>query len=366
MLACAALPFTALARRANTTEARLQQLAEQQTDNKRVFGTVINVQCGSATWKAASGNLGVETSYFIASTTKLYVTAIIMRLRQEGKLQLDDPIANYLPAELMKGLHVYKDKEYSPAVTIRHLLSNTSGIPDYFETKHDGKTSLRTEVSMGKDQHWSFEDAVALSKIMKPGFTPGSKGKGLYSDTNFQLLGKIIELITGMSFTDAVQHIICEPLKLQHTYVYTDTADQKPFHLYYGRKELRIPKAMASFGADGGIVSTAGESMVFLKAFFSGSLFPSSYLKEMQQTWNPIFFPLRYGIGLAKFQLPRLFTMFHTYPALVGHSGLSGAFAYYCPDRDIWITGTVNQVKNPDISYRLMVKILDIVKTGSQ
>jgi CubicO group peptidase (beta-lactamase class C family) len=115
---------------------------------------------------------------------------------------------------------------------------------------------------------------------------------------------------------------------------------------------------MTSFGADGGIVSTAAESMQLLRAFFGGKLFPAACLTEMQLNWNAIFYPLKYGTGLAKFQLPAVFTMFRKYPALIGHSGLSGAFAYYVPDKDIWLTGTVNQVSHPDISYKLMVQIL--------
>jgi CubicO group peptidase (beta-lactamase class C family) len=114
---------------------------------------------------------------------------------------------------------------------------------------------------------------------------------------------------------------------------------------------------MCSFGADGGIVSTAEESMIFIKAFFNGQLFPKEYINEMK-IWNNIFFPLQYGVGLARFKLPRIFSAFKSYPELIGHSGLSGAFAFYCPAKEIYFTGTVNQISNPSISYKLMIKLL--------
>jgi len=116
--------------------------------------------------------------------------------------------------------------------------------------------------------------------------------------------------------------------------------------------------AMTSFGPDGGIVSTANESMIFLKAFFNGKLFPKEYLDEMKD-WNKIFFPLQYGIGIARFKLPRIFSPFKPVPKLIGHSGLSGAFAYYCPEKDIYLTGTVNQIHNAGLSYKLMIRILN-------
>ena len=115
---------------------------------------------------------------------------------------------------------------------------------------------------------------------------------------------------------------------------------------------------MASFGPDGGIVSTAEESMTFLKAFFAGTLFPARYLPELYQ-WNKIFFPLQYGVGLMRFQLPRFMSPFSPAPELLGHSGLSGAFAFYAPERSVYLTGTVNQIAQPGRSFRLLLRLLN-------
>jgi D-alanyl-D-alanine carboxypeptidase len=118
---------------------------------------------------------------------------------------------------------------------------------------------------------------------------------------------------------------------------------------------------MTAFGADGGIVSTSEETMVFLKAFFNGLFFPKSFLPELYK-WNILMFPLEYGVGIMKFQLPALLTMFRKMPALIGHSGLSGAYAFYIPEKDVFLAGTVNQINNPGTSYKMMLKIVSSIK----
>lgn len=95
----------------------------------------------------------------------------------------------------------------------------------------------------------------------------------------------------------------------------------------YGEQELRILQVMASVRLDGGIVSTSAESLVFIRAFMGGELFPRDYLEDMQR-WQSIFFPPKAGVGLLKFELPWIFRPFQKAHPLLGHSGISGAFAF--------------------------------------
>ena len=114
---------------AQTTEQqlKLQKILDKTVDNKLIYGATVNIIGEGVSWQGASGNLDVNSAYFIASITKLYTTALVMQLRAEGKLQLNDKISKYLPEEIMRGLHVYKGIDYSDSITIRHLLSQTSG-----------------------------------------------------------------------------------------------------------------------------------------------------------------------------------------------------------------------------------------------
>jgi CubicO group peptidase (beta-lactamase class C family) len=117
---------------------------------------------------------------------------------------------------------------------------------------------------------------------------------------------------------------------------------------------------MTSFGADGGIVSTSADMLIFIQAFFTGLLFPKEYINDLQE-WNNIFFPMQSGIGIHLFKLPWIFNPTGAMPYFIGHSGLSGALAYYSPKENMFVVGTVNQVASPDISFRTMIKLAQIV-----
>lgn len=337
-------------------EKSLQTILDKTVDGKKVFGTSFAFKNDTVIWQGASGNLAVDQPYFIASTTKLFTTAIILRLRAEGKLSLDDKISNYIEPSFLSSLHIFKGKDYSQELTIKHLLSHTSGLPDYFQGKGTNGKSLENEITEGNDQFWTFEQAIERTKKMPPLFAPGTKGKANYSDANFQILGKIIETITHKSYSENCKECIILPLDLTKTYLYQDSADKTPKTLYYKSNELNIPKAMTSFGADGGIVSTSTDLLIFIEAFFTGKLFPLAYLPELQK-WNKIFFPMQSGIGIHLFKLPWIFNPTGAVPYFIGHSGLSGALAYYSPKENIYIVGTVNQVAHPDISFKTMIKI---------
>lgn len=213
-------------------------------------------------------------------------------------------------------------------------------------------------MTAGIDQAWSFEQVIAEAKKMKPAFRPGEKGKALYSDTNYQILGHLIEIVSGKPLPAALQEFIIAPLGLHKTYLYTDSRDTRPAPFYYKKNRLDMPLAMTSFGADGGIVSTSAELMIFLRAFFGGKFFPVENLAWMKQ-WNRIFFPLEAGVGLTRFKLPRLFSPFQPLPECIGHSGLSGTVAFFAPGKNLYLTGTVNQVATPDRSFRLMLELLN-------
>ncbi len=345
----------------NFEKAKFQAILDKTVDNKAIFGTVLTIETANNLWTGSAGNLTDNQPYFIASTTKLYVTAIILKLNAEGKLSLDDKISKFLPPEIMNKLHVFKGVDYSERITIRNLLAHTSGLPDYFEDKSADGKSLLQKLQEGTDQSWSFEEAIEMSKKMRPKFAPNTKRKAHYSDTNFQLLGKIIENIYGKEIATVMQEVIFQPLALKKTYMYANAADKTPAVMYFKNKPLDISKAMTSFGADGGIVSTSEETMVFLKAFFNGYFSQKSLLPELYK-WNSVMFPLEYGVGIMKFELPAIFTLFRKMPAFIGHSGLSGAFAYYVPDKDLYLAGTVNQINNPGTSYKMLIKIVSSIK----
>jgi D-alanyl-D-alanine carboxypeptidase len=330
------------------SETQLQDAVNKMVDNKRIFSAVMCVENSdrSISFSAAAGNMQKESRYFIASVTKLYVTAVVMRLMEEGRLKLDDKISDYLPAEYMERLHVLKGVDYSGTITVKHLISNTSGLPDYFFHKQANGKTVASELMDGQDEPWPLERTIDLVKNLKPRFSPGAKGKAAYSDTNYQLLGRIIESITGKSIGEVFHEFIFSELKFQDTYAYNDVNDNAPVPFYYKDRKLWLPEYMTSVAPEGGIVSTAGEVMLFLKAFFNGHFFPKERINELKQ-WNLILPPpglFFFGIGLEKLWTPWFASPFKPIREIIGFWGQTGSFAFYNSDADLYFTGTTNQI----------------------
>lgn len=300
-----------------------------------------------------------ESPYFIASVTKMYTAAIVMRLCQDRRLDLDDPITTYLPDSMTAGIHVYKGTDYSAQIRVSHLIQQSSGLPDHEADKPRGGQSVLDELKAGQDRYIETAEAVKIARSLTPKFAPGGEGKAYYSNTNYRLLGAIIESVTGQSMATNFRELIFEPLGLRHTYLFDPAvprADAEPATLYLKATPANVPKYLASNTSDGGLVSTAAECVIFLRAFFEGQLFDKSYLDAMMN-WKRMFFPLRYGYGLMYFHLPRYF-WFTPLPEFIGHSGSTGSFAFVSPSRSVYLAGTVNQIAAPSKPFFLMISLV--------
>jgi len=324
----------------------LDQLVKNVIKKKYIYGAVFYVSSddNSIDLISASGNIEEDSQYYIASINKFFVSAIILKLYTENKLDLQDKISKYLPEEVVRGLHLHKGKEFSNDLSIAHLMSHTSGLPCYLTDKQaNGKTAMK-ELEAGFDQPWPIHKVIQEVKTMKTHFPPGKEGRAKYIDTNHQILDLIIENITGELVNIVLKNLFQE-LNLTKT-----------FPIRYKSETRHIPLFLTSTQND--IISTAKDQMTFLKAFFSGYFFPKERLNELEK-WNNIFFPFKYGIGIQKFYMPRILSPFHTVPDMVGHCGSTGSAAFYVPDMDLYITGSINQQARPNIAFQTMIKIIN-------
>lgn len=316
---------------------------------------------GRLDWRGVPGHLSRDTRFCIASCTKLYTGALILQLVQEGKIALDTPAAAYLPGDMMDGLHVREGTDRGDQITVHHLLCNRSGLADYFSEAPKGQKSFMAQIMAGQDVGWSDSDAlVRVRQGLRAKFAPGTSGRAYYSDTNFQLLGAILENVSGESFAQLVVGRIATPLGLSQTYVHTPLSRalySEIAPISAGTKALAVPRAMESLGAQGGVISTLDDSLAFLKAYFAGALFDRSWI-ETNQSWAPVFFPFRYGMGLMRLSMHPILTLFRRVPPLVGHSGSTGVLMYHCPDRDLFIAGTTNQLRAKGLPYRFLIGAL--------
>jgi D-alanyl-D-alanine carboxypeptidase len=194
---------------------------------------------------------------------------------------------------------------------------------------------------------------VSAAKQKQPKFLPGQKAE--YSDTNYQLLGAIIEAVAGTSLDDVFDEMIIGPLGLRDTYLYRGQPDDRLVPMYYKDRALELPRYMASIGAEGGLVSTANDLGVFNQAFFDGSLFDAARLQGLYK-WRLLFGPgvFYYGIGIAKQPV----SLLRPSKGLYGHWGQSGAFAFFDPESRTCLSGTANQYIGQNTAARVMIKVL--------
>ncbi|GKX65280.1 serine hydrolase domain-containing protein [Inconstantimicrobium mannanitabidum] len=327
----------------------LQDKLNKELDNicseNKINGTSYRIETvdGTFKWSHASGKMQVDTQYALASITKMYTTAVMLKLSDEGKVNLDDTIDKYLSNDIVDKLHVYNGVDYSHKITVNQLMSHTSGLPDYGSEDLKGQPSVGYIVQNIRDYAYDFSELINRTKNLTPHFAPGTEGKAYYSDGNFQLLGKIIEKVTSLDLSEAYKKYIFQPLSLKKTYLSEKGMKWDIQLVEFPRGLTGRPLSNASGRSTGGMVSNTSDNMIFLKAFFNGKLFDKAHLSKMQNFNDIEPTPLKYGTGLMECNLEY---------ELIGHMGSLGTLAFYCPEKKLYIVGSTN---NCDTKQTLQV-----------
>ncbi|WP_339922152.1 serine hydrolase domain-containing protein [uncultured Cyclobacterium sp.] len=333
----------------------------QFSNQKKIPGLVLSIYKENSEpllWSGTTGDVSLDQPYFITELGNLHLLAIVLKLKVRGLLRMDQPITDFLIEKDYEGLISIRGKDYTHEVTISHLLSQNSGIPDFLNYSKDNENPLKEDILSGIDQEWGYAEVLKRTKNQKPDFKPGQSKKRVYSSTNDQLLGKVIESINGESLEKTLNDFHFSRLSMNQTYVYKDPNDRTPSLYSYKNKPLNSPLSMVSFGASGGIVSTAKDSLSFVKAFFHGHLFPLSELENTKQ-WLPFRQGLSQGKGLLRFQKSRILPTTTKDPEIIGNSGFtSGAFSFYIPEFQTFMTGTTNQLDDPLLPYKLAYSMI--------
>lgn len=295
--------------------------------------------------KVRTGNPNINQPIHLASVGKLFTATIISILYEKGKLDFNDRISKFLDSELMNGLHVYKGKDYSEQIKIRHLLMQTSGLYDVFYhlfermSKSSFKPTTREAIFWGKEN-------------LKPVSVPGKRH--YYTDTNYHLLGLIIESITKQPFYKVVHELIFDRLKMNHSYMYgfskPKIKSKYPLaDLFLEGINFKSVKGIHEIDyAGGSVCAPLEEYLSFFKGLVEGKIIRKETLKKMIDDDIYMGFPtvgFRYGYSIWKpiaipLLMPKKYFCF-------GCVGVTGAFMFYHPSTLSYIIGTFN-----DSSYR--------------
>jgi D-alanyl-D-alanine carboxypeptidase len=163
------------------------------------------------------------------------------------------------------------------------------------------------------------------------------------------------------------KELIFRPLGMKHTYLYSrsqpiDSDIGKPAHYFFKNTDLINIKAFESSWADGGIVSTVDDCLVFIKAFNTGTIFANEDTRYLMRDWKKLQKGMYYGFGTMHFVPPELLFLFFSYPNITGHFGSIGSFLFYCEKLDIYIAGTINQGKSTSRPFRVVLKVINLIR----
>lgn len=249
-----------------------------------------------------------HTVYRIGSVTKTFTATLIFQLIEEGRLSLSTQLSEYYP-----------EIPQADAITIEHLLRHQSGLFNF--TNAEDYTEWMTEER-------TKEQMLDLFRNQETQFEPGEKVS--YSNTNYVLLGYILEDITGRSYARLLEQRIAGPLGLERTYfggkINTEEGEAASFH-YDGDQWTKLPETnmFIPHGA-GAIVSTTEDMLVFIRSLFNGELVSQESLDKMTGLQQ------RFGMGL--FGIP--FYDKTAYGHTGGIDGFQSNLAYF-PEQEVGI-----------------------------
>jgi len=331
----------------------IEAIFKKATSSKDIHEAVMLVEdkTGDFSVGLAMGGRDINSPMFTASIGKMFVTTCILILEEQGKIALDDPISKYLDGDILDGLYTFNGAK----LTISNLLFQTSGIPDWLENGRDKK------VFIDNDMFLTLEEKIASIKNDKPHFALGAKTR--YSDTNFSILGKIIENITEMPLALVCMEWIFKPLRLSKTYL-PASEDDFVIKAYYKERALYRPNAMRAASGSGDAMTTARELMVFLKAFWGNILFSKNTFQKTLKygRMGLTMCGAHYGGGHVRIQLGTPLTLFKGRGELLGHSGATGSFAFYHTESKFFFIGDFNQLAKPALPIMTAVNLATKLK----
>ena len=247
---------------------------------------------------ATGDDVPVDGEVRVGSNTKTYTAVVVLQLVEEGLVELDAPIETYLPG-LVRGEGID-----GSAISVRQLLQHTSGLPDY-------TAGIAADIEKIQHAYLSPRDLVDLALAQPAHFAPGDRWE--YSNTNYILLGLLVERLTQRPMFEEVTQRIIEPLHLEHTYFPTvgemEFRGDHPsgYHVDADGDPIDVSTLDPSWGwAAGQIIATPSDLNEFMRAVLDGRLLDEATMAQMQTTVpsdEGLWPGAAYGLGLQSYPL---------------------------------------------------------------
>ncbi|MFF4147916.1 serine hydrolase domain-containing protein [Streptomyces sp. NPDC001698] len=338
---------TALKQGAPGAMARIDDHRSSYDDHPTVYKAMEGVaDRGTGDW------INTADRFRIGSVTKSFSAVVLLQLAAEGRVKLDNPVNRYLPGLLP-----------DDRITVRHMLSHRSGLYDYsnemFARSVSGFEAVRTKV-------FTYRQLLALSLKHPRTQAPGTVYA--YSNTNFVVVGMLIEKLTGHSVRTAYENRIIKPLKLSDTF-YVHPAMKIPgryAHGYLTPDNVKSPLVDATeqtvswAQSAGALISSTRDLNTFFSALLGGRLLPPAQLAQMER-WIPAGTAQAYGLGLRRRDLSCGVSVY-------GHTGaVQGYYTYAFTSKDgrRSLAALANTSNNGTV-HRTMLRTLESAFCGKR
>ncbi len=269
----------------------LERVIDAYSNENYLSGSILIEKDGEILLKKAYGEasmqLGIpnsiETKYHIASVTKMFIAAAVLKLEEQGLLDLKQKPSHYIAS--LENLH--------PEITLHHLLSHTSGLHDIY-----GENDLRLKMAQLNKEEGDF---LTYLSHLEQQFTPGEKWD--YSSTGFIIASYIMEEVTGLKFEQLLDHLFFKPLEMKNT------GQDDPKNINIGRayghsiedgKYINSKNdRLADVEAPGELYSTVGDLSTWCNAILNGSVLSEESIEKMFTPYHQttISQNLKYGYG---------------------------------------------------------------------
>ncbi|MGK5641978.1 serine hydrolase domain-containing protein [Streptomyces sp. URMC 126] len=268
-------------------------------------GVVAEVRDEHGVWRDAAGVEDLKTGrrpsaddrFRAGSVTKSMVATVVLQLAAEKRVGLDDRVDRHLPGVIPADHH-------GGQITVRQLLHHTSGLPNYTDVL---VRNIQGDFDKLRTGHRTPRDLIALALTEKSRFTPGEKGKWEYSNTNYVVLGLLVERLTGHTLGQEIDRRLVRPLRLKNTSVPSGPRlTSRHLHGYERYPRPTAPYADITeydanvFWGAGNVVSDTHDLNTFFRALADGRLLPAALDKEMRRLTpdGPDRPGRSYGLGL--------------------------------------------------------------------
>lgn len=355
---------------------RIQDLLDAAVaENQFIFGVAVHLESPLAGvwWEGGAGAADPATGAVmtadlpvrIASNTKTFVAAAVLRLAEQGRLDLDDSLAGSLSPEYTAMLA--GDGYDVDAITIRHLLTHTSGL---FE--HAGVPAYTESILADPTHPWTRTEQLSWAvDLGEPHADPGEVYT--YCDTGYILLGDVIEHATGRPMAEAVRDLIgYSSLGMDSTW--WEILEQPPIgtaeraHQFFGEHDVSAFEPYFDLYGGGGLVATVGDLARFWRGLFGGEIFDDSATLDTMLTTSEGLRPLP---GASARALPPGAYRMGLWEVEVGghrayrHTGFWGTSATYVPDLDLVVALTVNQNQSGSVMDDLAREVIALVSAST-